>query len=95
MKRAAANVAEHSNLYRPQDSIALAALFLISVRNAFGSRTASEGHRLGEAMCKPCHAIEPHIAELLNQAKVGVLTNQKNEPAKNLDVGQRVLRSWA
>jgi cytochrome c len=48
--------------------IALGALFLISVRNAFGSRTESEGHRLAEALCKPCHAIEPHMTGFSSQA---------------------------
>ena len=52
--------------------IALAALFLVRVHNADGSKlvaaSALEGHRLAEAWCKPCHAIEPHMAGTSDQA---------------------------
>ena len=41
-------------------AIALAALFFIRLHNASGATTASAaaGHRLAEAWCKECHAIE-------------------------------------
>jgi cytochrome c len=50
--------------------IALAAFFLVRVHAAGGAKlgNASEGHRLAEAWCKPCHAIEPHMAGVLDQA---------------------------
>jgi mono/diheme cytochrome c family protein len=50
--------------------IALAAFFLMRVQTAGRGKlgNASEGHRLAEAWCKPCHAIEPHMAGLLDQA---------------------------
>jgi mono/diheme cytochrome c family protein len=67
--------------------IALAALFLISVRNAFGARTASEGHRLAEALCQPCHAIEPHMAALSNQApSFEAIANRHGTTALSLKV---------
>jgi cytochrome c len=67
--------------------IALAALFLISVRNAFGSRTASEGHRLAEALCQPCHAIKPHMAGLSNQApSFEAIANRHGTTALSLKV---------
>jgi hypothetical protein len=40
--------------------IALAAFLLMRVQLA--SHNASRGHRLAEAWCTPCHAIEPLIA---------------------------------
>ena len=46
--------------------IALAAFLLMRVHNAGGAKlaahNASQGHRLAEAWCTPCHAIEPLIA---------------------------------
>jgi cytochrome c len=52
--------------------MALMTLLLVRVSHADGSKlsahTASEGHRLAEAWCKACHAIEPHMAEILDQA---------------------------
>ena len=52
--------------------VALAAYFLMHGHVAGGAnlvaRSASEGHRLAEAWCKPCHAIEPHMAGMLDQA---------------------------
>jgi cytochrome c len=50
--------------------IALAAF--IPVRDASGAKLvahgALEGHRLAEAWCAQCHAIEPHMAGLFDQA---------------------------
>jgi cytochrome c len=50
--------------------IALAAVLLMRVHTAGGAKlgNASEGHRLAEAWCNPCHAIEPHVAGLVDQA---------------------------
>jgi mono/diheme cytochrome c family protein len=51
--------------------IALAAFFLMRGRVAGGAPVASgvsEGHRLAEAWCATCHAIEPHLAGTSNQA---------------------------
>ncbi len=45
--------------------IALAIFFLLHAHIAGGAQladTVSDGHRLAEAWCKPCHAIEPHMA---------------------------------
>jgi len=52
--------------------IALAAFLLVRVHNAGGAKlaahNASEGHRLAEAWCTPCHAIEPHMAGMFDSA---------------------------
>jgi cytochrome c len=52
--------------------IALAAFFFMRMRVAGGANltphSAAEGHRLAEAWCRPCHAIEPHMAGVLDQA---------------------------
>src|SRR6516165_3932322 len=52
--------------------VALAAFFLMRVHVAGGAKLAahsvSEGYRLAEAWCTPCHAIEPHMAGISNQA---------------------------
>ena len=46
--------------------IALAALFFVRMHNAGGATPAVDsiaaGHRLAEAWCKPCHAIDPTTA---------------------------------
>jgi mono/diheme cytochrome c family protein len=53
--------------------IAVVALFLVRVHNAGGSKlpagSTSEGLRLAEAWCAPCHAVEPHMAGMSNQAR--------------------------
>ncbi len=54
--------------------IALSVLFLISVVHTVAgasrpaSRTAEEGHRLAQAWCQTCHAVEPGMAGLFDQA---------------------------
>ncbi|MBR0883008.1 cytochrome c [Bradyrhizobium barranii subsp. barranii] len=52
--------------------IALLALFLVRVHKADGSKLAADsafkGRRLAEAWCKPCHAIEPHMPGMSDQA---------------------------
>jgi cytochrome c len=50
-------------------SIALAASLLIGMLGAaYAADGASEGHRLAEAWCKTCHAVEPHAAGVSDQA---------------------------
>ena len=71
--------------------IALMVLILISMRNAsgseFGARSTSEGHRLTEAWCKPCHAIEPHMAGISNQApSFEAIANRHGTTALSLNV---------
>ena len=50
--------------------LAIAALFVI-MRRAGGEISAdsiASGHRLAEAWCKACHAIEPNMAGMSDQA---------------------------
>jgi cytochrome c len=63
-------------------------LILISIRNASGSEgTTSEGHRLAEAWCRPCHAIEPHMAGISNQApSFEAIANRHGTTALSLNV---------
>jgi len=55
-------------------SLALAALFLIRLHYAGGaalpSDSASDGHRLAEAWCKDCHAIEATTAGTVGAANL-------------------------
>ena len=49
--------------------MALAALLLINLHKpAVAADSASEGHRLAEAWCKACHAIEPRMGGVSDQA---------------------------
>ena len=49
--------------------IALMGLFLFPALQPAGATDgAEEGHRLAEAWCKACHAIEPHVAGVSDQA---------------------------
>ena len=54
--------------------IALSALFLLGViRTAAGAtrpgpRTVAEGHRLAQAWCQSCHAVEPNMAGFFDEA---------------------------
>jgi mono/diheme cytochrome c family protein len=69
--------------------IALAALFLIRMHNAGGaqSSSAAAGHRLAEAWCKECHAIE---AATIGAARPGpdfvMVANQLSTTALSLRV---------
>ena len=51
---------------------AMTASFIIPAGNAAGARLAahraSEGHRLAEAWCSQCHAMEPNMTGLFDQA---------------------------
>jgi len=54
--------------------VALSALFLVMIVHSAGGasraavRTASEGHRLAQAWCQTCHAVEPGMAGLFDTA---------------------------
>ncbi|WP_431202968.1 c-type cytochrome [Bradyrhizobium betae] len=50
--------------------IGLSVLFLISVVHtaAGASNTAAEGHRLAQAWCQTCHAVEPDMAGWFDRA---------------------------
>jgi mono/diheme cytochrome c family protein len=54
--------------------IALSILFLFSVIHTAaaasrpGPRTIAEGHRLAEAWCQTCHAVEPGLAGFFDEA---------------------------
>ncbi|RQH15223.1 cytochrome c [Bradyrhizobium sp. RP6] len=54
--------------------IALSVLFLFSVVHTAagaprpGSRTIAEGHRLARAWCQTCHAVEPHMTGVFDEA---------------------------
>lgn len=67
------------------------ALLFIGTRNVGGvevlEQTASEGHRLAEAWCKSCHAIEPDITGTLNQApSFEAIANRHGTTALSLKV---------
>jgi cytochrome c len=71
--------------------VALAAFFLMRVHVAGGAKLAahnvSEGYRLAEAWCKPCHAIEPHMAGLFDQApSFEAIANRHGTTALSLKV---------
>jgi cytochrome c len=49
--------------------------------------SVSEGHRLAEAWCKPCHAIEPHMAGMSDQApNFEAIANRHGTAALSLKV---------
>ena len=71
--------------------IALAAFLLMRVDNAGGAKlaahNASQGHRLAEAWCTPCHAIEPHMAGFFDQApSFEAIANRHGTTALSLKV---------
>jgi cytochrome c len=71
--------------------IALAAFLLMRVHNAGGAKLAaynvSEGYRLAEAWCTPCHAIEPRTAGILDQASsFEAIANRHETTALSLTV---------
>ncbi|HEV2153908.1 cytochrome c [Bradyrhizobium sp.] len=69
--------------------VALAAFFLVRVHNADGlaADSALEGRRLAEAWCKPCHAIEPHMAGTSDQAPgFAAIANRHGTTALSLKV---------
>ncbi|MBW7968404.1 c-type cytochrome [Bradyrhizobium sp. BR 10289] len=73
--------------------IGLSVLFLVMVvRSASGAsraaaRTATEGHRLAQAWCQTCHAIEPGIAGLFDQApSFEAIANRNGTTALSLKV---------
>jgi len=54
--------------------IALSVLFLLGIIHPAagaprsGSRAVTEGHRLAEAWCESCHAVEPHMTGFFDEA---------------------------
>ena len=71
--------------------IALATFLLMRVHTAGGAKlvahNVAEGHRLAEAWCKPCHAIEPHMAGISNQApSFEAIANRHGTTALSLKV---------
>ena len=71
--------------------IALAELFLVRVHNADASNlaadSASEGHRLAKAWCKSCHAIEPRMPGMSDQAPAfAAIANRHGTTALSLKV---------
>jgi cytochrome c len=71
--------------------IALAAFFLLRTHVADGANLAtagvSEGHRLAEAWCETCHAIEPHMAGMFDQApSFDAIANRSGTTALSLKV---------
>jgi mono/diheme cytochrome c family protein len=71
--------------------IASAAFIPVHVLFAGGAKLAaasvSEGHRLAEAWCETCHAIEPHMAGMSNQApSFEAIANRHGTTALSLKV---------
>ena len=70
-------------------ALALAALFLIRLHNASGaqSSSAAAGHRLAEAWCKECHAIEAATIGTANPGPDFIkIANQLSTTALSLKV---------
>ncbi len=69
--------------------LAIAALFVI-MRRAGGETAAdgaAAGHRLAEAWCKACHAIEPNMAGMSDQAPaVTAIANRHGTTALSIKV---------
>jgi len=71
--------------------VALAAFFLLRGHVAggagFAATNVSEGHRLAEAWCETCHATEPHMAGMFNQApSFEAIANRHGTTALSLKV---------
>ena len=73
--------------------IALSVLFLVVIVHSAGgasrpaTRTASEGHRLAQAWCQACHAVEPGMAGLFDMApSFEAVANRKGTTALSLKV---------
>jgi len=71
--------------------VALAAIPFMRLHRAEGAKLVAhnsvEGHRLAEAWCKPCHAIEPHMVGLFDQApSFEVIANRHGTTALSLKV---------
>jgi mono/diheme cytochrome c family protein len=68
---------------------ALAAFLRVHVAGAatLAAASASEGHRLAEAWCETCHAIEPHMVGMSNQApSFEAIANRHGTTALSLKV---------
>ena len=73
--------------------IALSGLFLVMIVHSAGgaprpaARTASEGHRLAQAWCQTCHAVEPGMAGLFDTAPgFEAIANRKGTTVLSLKV---------
>jgi mono/diheme cytochrome c family protein len=71
--------------------IAFGAFLLMRVHNAGGAKlaayNASQGHRLAEAWCAPCHAIEPQMAGMFDPApSFEAIANRHGTTALSLKV---------
>ena len=73
--------------------IALSGLFLVMIVHGAGGasraavRTASEGHRLAQAWCQTCHAVEPGIAGWFDTApSFEAIANRNGTTALSLKV---------
>jgi cytochrome c len=71
--------------------VILAALLFVRLHNASGATllpdSASAGHRLAEAWCKQCHAIDAGTAGTANAAPdFGAIANQPSTTALSLKV---------
>lgn len=71
--------------------LALAAFFLMRVHVTgepkLAATSAAEGHRLAEAWCETCHAVEPHMAGTSNQAPgFEAIANRHGTTAHSLKV---------
>jgi len=69
-------------------AIALAAGLLVGMHHAAAAADgAAEGHRLAEAWCKACHAIEPQTAGVSDQAPAfTAIANRHGTTALSLKV---------
>jgi len=71
--------------------IAVVSFFLMRGPVAGGAKRAaigvSEGHRLAEAWCETCHAVEPHMVGMSNQApSFEAIANRHGTTALSLKV---------
>ncbi len=67
--------------------VALAALVVIRLHSARGWMDTSEGHRLAEAWCQTCHAIDTKAAGTVNAAPdFAAIANQPSTTELSLKV---------
>jgi cytochrome c len=70
--------------------IALAALFIIRLHNAGGAGlpldSVTAGHRLAEAWCRDCHAIEPRIEAAKAAPDFAAIANRPSTTELSLKV---------
>ena len=68
--------------------VVIAASFLLAVTDAAVAQdNASEGHRLAEAWCKACHAVEPHTPAISDRApSFAAIANRRGTTELSLKV---------